>query len=193
MLAGPWIGGTLLIRPVHEAAGPLPPDLTGRTVEFSSESGAGLHGWFLPGKKGRGAILLMHGIRGSRRNMLGRARFLSQAGYAVLLFDFQAHGESKGKHITFGYLESRDARAAVRFLRHAAPGEKIGLIGVSLGGAAALLAAPPLPVDAMVLEMVYPTLHEALDNRLTMRLGRAGNVFAPLLSWQIDEGPAGFR
>jgi hypothetical protein len=30
-----------------------------------------------------------------------------------LLFDFQAHGESIGCHITFGYLEGRDAAAAV--------------------------------------------------------------------------------
>lgn len=58
--------------------------------------------------------------------MLDRARFLSAAGFAVLLFDFQAHGESPGEHITFGYLESRDAQAAVEFLRTQAQVERIG-------------------------------------------------------------------
>jgi len=127
----------------------------------------------------------MHGVRANRLSMLDRARFLSQANYSVLLFDFQAHGESGGNHITFGHLESMDARAAVRFLREKVPDEKIGVIGVSLGGAAALLTASPLEVNAMVLEMVYPTINQAISNRLTMRLGRWASYLTPLLSWQL--------
>jgi uncharacterized protein len=115
----------------------------------------------------------------------GRARFLRNAGYAVLLFDFQAHGESVGQHITFGYLESRDAQAAVDFLRATVPGEKIGVIGVSLGGAAATLATPPLKVDAIILEMVYPTIEEAIGDRLAIRLGGWSRALVPLLSWQL--------
>jgi uncharacterized protein len=118
--------------------------------------------------------------------MLDRARFLSQAGYSVLLFDFQAHGESPGQHITFGYLESRDARAAVAFARARLPREKIGVIGVSMGGAAMMLAEPPLAVDGVVLEQVYPTLHQAIADRISMRLGSWSRVLTPLLSWQLN-------
>src|SRR4051812_10569967 len=152
-----WVAGGILSAPAPQAIGDLPSDVAGRSVQFRSESEATIHGWFIPGEKGAGAIALMHGVRANRLSMLVRARFLSRAGYAVLLFDFQAHGESTGEHITFGHLESRDAQAAVNFLRANAPGEKIGVIGVSMGGAAVLLAAPPLAVDALVLEMVYPT------------------------------------
>jgi uncharacterized protein len=127
----------------------------------------------------------MHGVRSNRLGMLDRARFLSHAGYSVLLFDFQAHGSSTGDHITFGYLESRDARAAIKFLRANAPGEKIGVMGVSMGGAATLLADPPLDVDAVVLEMVYPSIREAISNRLTMRLGGWSSALTPLLAWQL--------
>ncbi len=127
----------------------------------------------------------MHGVRGNRLDMLGRARFLLKENYSVLMFDFQAHGESAGNHITFGHLESRDAQAAVNFLRTNLPGERLGLIGVSMGGAAALLAAPPLQVNAMVLEMVYPTIEQAITNRLTMRLGSWASVLTPLLSSQF--------
>lgn len=127
----------------------------------------------------------MHGVRGTRLAMLDRARFLSRAGYAVLLFDFQAHGESFGNHITFGYRESKDAQAAINFLRANAPGEKIGVIGVSMGGAAVLLSNPPLDVNAAVLEMVYPSINQAISDRLERRLGRWSGALTPLLSWQL--------
>lgn len=185
LFVGTWLAGTILSAPANQAVGNLPTDLTGRSVEFPSASGATIHGWFIPGKQGAGAIILMHGVRANRLSMLDRARFLAHAGYSVLLFDFQAHGESKGTHITFGYLESMDAQAAVRFLRSLAPSEKIGVIGVSQGGAAALLASPPLDANAMVLEMVYPTINQAISDRLAMRFGSWAGYLTPLLSWQL--------
>ena len=180
-----WTAGSVLTAPVRQSIGDAPAELAVRKVQFGSRSGATIQGWFIPGRKNAGAIVLMHGVRANRLSMLDRARFLSKDGFAVLLFDFQAHGESSGEHITFGYLESRDAQAAVDFMRNNAPGEKIGVIGVSMGGAATLLASPPLDVDAIVLEMVYPTINQAVSNRLTMRVGAWGTVLTPLLLWQL--------
>src|SRR5690349_77483 len=107
-LVGAWAAGTILVSPYRQNVGSLPPDIQGRNVEFSSQSGAILRGWFLLGKPGAGALVLMHGVHATRLSMLDRARFLNRAGYSVLLFDFQAHGESSGDQITFGYLESKD-------------------------------------------------------------------------------------
>ena len=185
LFAGTWTAGSILTAPAVQSIGELPSDLVGRRVQFPSQSGATIHGWFLPGQRDKGAVALMHGVRSNRLSMLGRARFLSREGYSVLLFDFQAHGESKGEHITFGYLESKDAQAAISFLRSSAPDEKIGVLGISMGGAAALLASPPLDVNAIVLEMVYPTINQAIDNRLTMRLGGWSSLLRPLLTWQL--------
>jgi fermentation-respiration switch protein FrsA (DUF1100 family) len=115
--------------------------------------------------------------------MLGRARFLHKHGFTILLFDFQAHGESPGRNITFGHLEALDARAAFDLLRRRAPGERTGVIGLSLGGAAATLAA--LPADAMVLEAVYADFDRAVENRLALWLGPLGRHLAPVLTWQV--------
>lgn len=180
-----WAAGTSLSAPARGSVGILPADLRGRAVEFESASGATIRGWLVPGERGAGVVVLVHGVRGSRLNMLGRARFLSAAGYTVLLFDFQAHGESEGSRITTGYLESRDARAALDFVRAEAPGERVGVLGVSMGGAAALLAEPPLDAQALVLEMVYPTIEQAIDDRLRMSFGAWGVVFRPLLTSQL--------
>jgi alpha-beta hydrolase superfamily lysophospholipase len=154
-------------------------------VEFPSASGTTIHGWFVPGKSNNGAVVLMHGVHGDRRSLVARAEFLAAAGYSVLLFDFQAHGESLGKQITFGHLESRDATAAVDFIHQKLPGEKIGVIGISLGAASALLAEPPLPVNAMILESSYPTIYQATEDRMIIRFGWLGKLATPLLICQL--------
>ena len=171
---------TIQCRPA--AALPLRPprDLAVQPVEFRSASDAILRGWFVAGRTGGGAVLLLHGVDASRVAMVERARFLASAGYSVLLIDFRAHGESSGERTTYGGLESLDARAAVDFLRATTPGERIGVIGISMGGAAALLGPAPLAVDALVLESVYPTIAEAVRDRLRAWLGPLGPPLASI-------------
>jgi uncharacterized protein len=180
-----WCVGGVLVLPANHPVQNPPPDLHAENVTFPSASGATIHGWFVAGEPGKGAVLLLHGVHADRTVMLSRAEMLSRAGYAVLLIDFQGHGESVGKEITFGFLESRDATAAMDFLRQKLPGEKIGVIGVSMGAAAALLAQPPLPVDALVLESCYPTIYQATEDRIVERLGFIGRYLTPLLACQL--------
>jgi alpha-beta hydrolase superfamily lysophospholipase len=180
-----WLIGGILVAPANRPIGSPPPGLHALPVEFSSASGTTIHGWFVAGSLGKGVVILMHGVHANRLVMVSRAEFLSRAGYSVLLFDFQGHGESIGKVITFGFLESRDATAAVEFIRKKCPGEKIAVIGVSMGAASALLAEPPLPVSAMVLESSYPTIYQAAENRMVMRLGFLGKFATPLLTLQL--------
>ncbi|WP_165371489.1 alpha/beta hydrolase [Pseudolysobacter antarcticus] len=180
-----FAAGSYLTAPNPSVIGELPSDLTGESIVIPSRSGSLLHGWYLPGEKGAGAIALLHSLHGSRLSMLSRARLLHDAHYSVLLFDFQANGESPGKHVTFGYLESIDAQAAVDYMRARQPDAKIGVIGMSMGGAAAIMAAPSLPIDALVVEAVYPSLDQAIADRLTMRLGTWSEILIPLLTFQI--------
>ena len=179
--AGIWALGDVLIHPSPAAIGSPPADLPVHPITFRSTSGADIHGWFVPGD-GAGAVLLLHGVRANRLSMLPRARFLHAAGYSVMLIDFQSSGESTGDAITFGFLESRDAAGALTELKRLAPDQRVGIIGTSMGGAAVLLAEPRLEVDAMVLEQVYPTLSNALDDRLALHAGKAGQWLAPLLA-----------
>jgi fermentation-respiration switch protein FrsA (DUF1100 family) len=178
--------GSLASAPAPATVGNPPPDLPAEAVYFESGSGSRLAGWFVQGQPRRGGVLLMHGIRSNRLEMLDRARMLYAQGFSVLLFDFQAHGESPGRYLTFGYLESRDARAAFDFMRQRLPGEHIGVVGMSLGGAAAILVEKPLEADAMVLEAVFGSFDEALDNRMAMQLGPLGPWLSPLLKYQVE-------
>ncbi len=180
------VAGYLLSKPAPSYVGPPPADLSAQSVTIASPSGSVLHGWFSRAPDDQGAVLLLHGIRGSRLSMVERARFLRAAGYSVLLFDFQAHGESAGSRITFGRLEGLDAEAALAFLRHQLPGQPIAAIGASMGGAAALLGARPLDVDALILEAVYPTIDAAIANRMRMQVGILEPLVTPLLKLQLQ-------
>ena len=176
--------GLLMSRPVQHEIGPPRPGLAGaESVRIPSKSGTVLSGWWLNGEPGGGCIVLMHGVRRNRLTMARRAELLHGWGFSVLLFDFQAHGASPGRAITFGHLEALDANAAISFARHRLPAERLGVIGVSLGGAAALLGPGPPQVDALVLESVFPDLRTALINRLHIYLGPVwGKALAPILA-----------
>jgi fermentation-respiration switch protein FrsA (DUF1100 family) len=153
-----------------------PAILHAENVTFASASGGPLHAWLARGESGAGAVLLLHGVGENRASMRGRMLFLHGAGFTVLAPDFQAHGESPGEHVTYGAREALDAAAAIGYLRDVAPGERVGVIGVSMGGAATLLGTGPLAADAFVLESVYPTFRQAVSNRLGSWFGPIGGA-----------------
>ena len=62
-------------------------------------------------------------------------------GYAVLLPDHRAHGESEGKLICFGAKEAEDLRLWCRHLTDDLGFEKLLLHGVSMGASAVVIAA----------------------------------------------------
>ena len=177
--------GEVLSQPALRCVGAPPQGMSLQTVTIVTTHGGVVSGWMAPGEKGMGAVLLLHGVRSDRTQMLARARFLQRQGYAVLLIDLPAHGESVAAHITYGVNESQGVGVALDFLARSFPNERIGMIGVSLGAASAVLSSPVKPPDAMVLESMFPTIDEAVSNRLRHYLGPAGGWLTPLLLWQM--------
>ena len=179
-----WYVAGALIAPSPHEIGDAPEDFSAASIVITSASGSTIHGWHSKGEAGKGVIVLLHGIRANRLAMLPRARWLDSLGYSTVLIDLQAHGESSGAHITVGYLEQHDVRAAVEFARTEHPNEPIGVIGLSLGGASALLASP-LDIDALVLEAVYPDIGDAVHNRVAARIGPFAPVASKVLLLQL--------
>ena len=183
--------GDRLSRPAHRSVGIAPADLPAesiilyRATNEATESAESVSGWLAYGTPGMGVVLLLHGVRSDRRQMLGRARFLFQAGYSVMLIDLPAHGESSGDRITVGYREAEGVKAALHHLATTFPDEKIAVIGVSLGAAAFMLSKVASFPDAVVLESMYPTIEEAITRRLQQRIGPLGSLLTPLFSWQL--------
>jgi uncharacterized protein len=184
-LAAVWAAGSIIARPFNRVV--LPPEPPAQIVTLASADGTPLTATYWPAARGDApAILLLHGINASRAMFDDHAEWLHGLGYAVFALDFRGHGGSGATERTFGWREADDAAAALAWLRRDNAGRKVGVIGVSLGGAAALLGPKgPLPVDALVLQGVYPDIRTAIANRLN-RVGVpvVTEMSEPLLSYQ---------
>lgn len=177
--------GEFLSQPAQRAVGAAPADLGATAIAIATGNGQTVAGWSIRGDPGAGVVLLLHGIRADRRQMLERARLLKSRHFSVVLIDLPAHGESSGDRMTFGVREGEGVRAALGYLATAFPGEKSGVIGASLGAASFVLAQSAVAPDAVVLESMFPTLEDAVKDRLRIYLGSAGPLMAPLLLWQL--------
>jgi len=170
-------------------------------VSFPATDGVGIKGWFVPaeGEGRKPAIVFVHGWMWNRLgNVAGRApiddrdvdflpatKALHDAGYSVLLYDVRRHGESEnGKGlVSFGPLEKRDFVGAVNFLRtrEDVDGERIGSIGISMGGTIALYGAPECqPIKAILA--VQPAKVTTFNNNFALdQFGPLGPVIvAPI-------------
>jgi dienelactone hydrolase len=103
------------------------------------------------------AVVLAHGFASDRAGMSILARSLTQAGYAVLTFDFLGHGANRGSFPRGRGSKASlhaDMQAAVDLLRASTEvdGARISVMGHSMGAGAALDYAESDPaLDATVM------------------------------------------
>ncbi|HYM50955.1 MAG TPA: alpha/beta fold hydrolase, partial [Candidatus Limnocylindrales bacterium] len=152
----------ITLHPRHWSVGP-PPSANGwayRNVSFKDSAGLTLRGWWIPGLRHE-TVIMVHGWTSSRREPMGRADYLHQAGYNLLLFDLRGHGQSDGNYTTIGWQEPDDVRAAVTFARSQDPGP-IALLGYSMGASTVVEEAAHDPrVSAVVEDSGFDTLANA--------------------------------
>jgi len=179
-LVAAWVVSTVVLRPPwYRYPGPGQPlpgaalrdprhdlGLAYEDVAFPTAGGATLRGWLVPSGRepGGAAVVLAGGGWTDRRSLLGLAPPLREAGFAVLAFDYREHGASdgRGRGASLGWREHEDVSAAVAFA--GAQGyDPIAVVGFSLGGAAAILAAAEDPaIDVVVASSPGTTLRDLL-------------------------------
>jgi len=114
---------------------------TYENVTITTADGMMLSGWYVPAHN-RAAIIALHGSGGNRTAVLDHAALLARHGYGVLLLDVRGHGNSGGQ-FTLGWDANLDIDAAIAYLR-ARPEvdpDRIGALGLSMGGEMAMQAA----------------------------------------------------
>ncbi|MEW5868870.1 MAG: alpha/beta fold hydrolase [Chloroflexota bacterium] len=154
-----------------------------QNVQFVTPDGLTLRGWYVP-PHNKALVIFLHGHGGNRQQLALEAGLLVQQGYGALLYDARNCGESEGTITTLGLTEVNDMRGALQFLQSQpqVDPERIGLLGHSMGGSTALMAAAQIPqVRAVVSESAYASLEQNIRENLDHLLGLPPFPFAPLV------------
>lgn len=102
----------------------------------------------------RGTVVVLHGYRDAKENIVHWALYLAQQGYRTVLVDFRGHGRSSGDFIGFGAFEVKDLQQVLDDLQQRGlMGESVGLLGVSYGASMSLLLAAQDPRIAAVVAL----------------------------------------
>lgn len=136
-----------------------PPSTTSEPIEFVGVGGSRLSGRLIRPTPAKGVVLMAHCFTCTKdlHTSTRMARYLADAGYASLRFDFTGLGDSGGD---FSATDLRGnvgdlARAAVALIeRGIGP---CAMFGHSLGGAAVLLAAQRVKTTSSVIVLGAPS------------------------------------
>lgn len=168
-----YVGIQIFIRKVY-AFKPVPHtdtpdkyDIPFEEVWFKTENDKNLYGWWIPAKvhaETAPTLILAHGLYRNLGRMLRYIENLHPLGYNLLTFDSRHHGSSDQDDHASLYKFGQDITNAVKYLDTLDVDQsRIGVLGLSLGGAGSIYAAsldsrikavvtvgaPAHPVDVM--------------------------------------------
>lgn len=137
------VGAAVLLRAI------LRPNRKRAFMDYGSPSDHGLpaqdvllpesvRGWWVPSPSAEVAVLLVHGRSRAAGWMYPIATKLWPR-TSVMAIDLPGHGKSRPSYVSYGFAESKAVRDAVDFLERTQK-KPIVIIGISMGGASALIA-----------------------------------------------------
>jgi alpha-beta hydrolase superfamily lysophospholipase len=168
-----WAAGMLVLAP-NPSGVPCtaPPDVQDQ-VDIT-RNGATIRTWvFEPAAAPRGTLLMLHGIRDNKLNLVSSARRHVAHGLRVVAVDSRGHGESSGRYLTYGVEESRDLVALVDQLeRRKLLVKPLAVLGHSYGAATALQYAAIDPrVEKVAAIAPFASLREVVPAYLDWLFG----------------------
>ncbi len=149
-----------------------------RDVYVTSFDGLRLHAVYFPAleeyqdkNKSKKAVICFHGYTGEGlSNYASFADYFLKHGYAMLMPDARAHGESEGEYVGFGCLDRKDALVWIDWMiQECGEDIQIMLHGTSMGGATVLMTSGlklPLNVKGIVSDCGFTSPKEVFTHVL---------------------------
>lgn len=152
-------------------------------VTVTNPDGQKLVGWFIPSENGA-VIIMQHGYKATRSEMLNEAEMMHRHGYGVLVTSIRAHDYSEGELITLGVYEVQDMEAWYQYLltRDDFDHEKIGILGNSYGGMLSIqYAAQNKKIKAVVANSAFSSMPDTVATSVTHFTNLPEFPFVPLI------------
>lgn len=169
------------------SATPTPSDAGSTRVDFATTDGATLQGRLWHASTER-LVILMHMYGADQAAWYETARALQRAGASVLTFDFRGFGESEGDRDT-GLL-AVDTTGALAFALEQ-DYEEVVLIGASMGGTAAIIAASKPSTPDLVRGVV--ALSAPLEFGSLSAAEAAQDIEVPVLLLAARDDPSAYQ
>jgi len=191
VLVALWVVANLLAMRFSLHPFRTPPYLSPGALGYPQESfvipyGNGtISGWWMPAENPKGTIVYAHGYVMNRCELVAEAILLHKEGYNALLFDFPAHGLSRGGVCTIGLNERNDVLAMAAEARRRSPDLPLGAFGSSMGAAAIVFAVADQPktFDFLILDGAYARLRDAIESWWGMLGGRVLSTLLRPTRW----------
>jgi len=152
-----------------------------QNVSINSRLGYTLYGTYLPNPTpSNNTVVFVHGINGNRLMGLWYAPLYIKAGYNVLIYDSRASGQSGGDSVSWGFYEKYDLDQWIDWVEQHYPDANIGVHGVSMGAATALMHAEMNEVTHRVKFYVADSSYSDLEELLTQQINDAVSVHDPV-------------
>jgi fermentation-respiration switch protein FrsA (DUF1100 family) len=152
-----------------------------QSVNIQSPFGYYLKGTYLPyATPSNKTVIIVHGIAANRLMSLYYVNIYLEEGYNVLIYDSRAHGESGGTSSTWGFYEKYDLDQWVKWVDKEHPKGIIGVHGVSMGAATALLQAELNESSKQVAFYIIDSAYSNLEDLLTKQISDIVNSHNPV-------------
>jgi pimeloyl-ACP methyl ester carboxylesterase len=190
------------LKPTRHSDTPKKLGINFEEVYFPTENGKTLYGWWIPAindSKQAPTLVLVHGWSRNLGRMLRYIQNLHPLDYNLLAFDARHHGSSDSDDHASMYKFGRDVKAAVQYAgTRDIDVERMGVVGLSIGGAGSTYAAaiepaikavvtigaPAHPVDVMQYEFKKHHLPAFLRwlvlKQIELKIGVKYESFAPV-------------
>lgn len=138
--------------------------LKAEDIWIKTEDDERLHGWFFPVEEAEYVVVLSHGNAGNISNRIDIAKFLQEAGFSILIYDYRGYGQSSGKPSEEGLY--KDIEAVVNYLKteNGYSEQQMIMYGRSMGGAVAAYSAAKFNVSGLVLDSAFKNLKSMVSD-----------------------------
>jgi uncharacterized protein len=148
-------------------------DLTANEIKLTTADGIRIAAYEVQEENPKAVIIIISGIHNpSVTSFFGQAKWLKENGYASVLYELRAHGESEGDTICLGYKEVLDTKAVVDYINAQDRYSNVPIVvyGVSMGGATAINSIGEIPeIDGLISASAYSSWEDAFyDNMVNM-------------------------